>query len=196
MCLGSNVTVEVKGVSDTRLFDLLRRLWIRGHRREDLRVVPADWITGFPDLMQLLGEAKNRGLIEVYPTETEDRGYRIQELTLLPSTLEHLENDTRLVHRQLTAVDGTRIDLRSMVGQVLATPNMANLADACRIWLADLRYERPCARRKVRILLERAVGIRGTELAAYDPELKAEIMKALTDPCGSGKVRESERGDT
>ena len=172
--------VEVKNVSDTRLFDLLRRLWIRGHRREDLRVVPADWITGFPDLMQLLGEAKNRGLIEVYPTETEDRGYRIQELTLLPSTLEHLENEVKLVHRQMTAPDGEKIDLRTMVGRMICTASVANIADVCRCWLADMAYESsPKARRKARILLERTIGFRGEELAAHDPALKQRVMEAV-----------------
>jgi hypothetical protein len=67
-----------------------------------------------------------------------------------------------------------------MVGHVIATPYIENLADACRIWLADLKNERKAtARRKVRILLSRVIGIRGQELRGFDPALKARIMQAL-----------------
>jgi len=173
--------LEVKGVSDARLFGLLRRLWIHGHRREDVKVVPADWIQGFPDLMQLLEQGKSQGLIELYPTETEDRGYWIQDVTLLPSTLERLQSEPRSVHRQVT-VDGQKIDLRSMVGRMIYETCVENLADACRIWLFDLKNERKAtARRKVHILLSRTIGIRGKELATCAPELKAEIMTALSE---------------
>jgi lauroyl/myristoyl acyltransferase len=82
-------------------------------------------------------------------------------------------------HRTQVTVNGVELELRSIIGRMLYTTSPANLANACRLWLADLRLERPArVRRRVRINLERAIGVRGDDL---DPALRQQIMDALTE---------------
>jgi hypothetical protein len=144
-------------------------------------VLADDWPGRYPDLVKLL-TGLDRTLVDAFPNKSlcDERGEALAfTVKVLPRGLQLLKGQPRQVHRQV-AVDGQRIDLRTMVGHVIATPYIENLADACRIWLADLQKERKAtARRKVRILLSRAIGIRGQELQGFDPALKARIMQAL-----------------
>jgi hypothetical protein len=164
-------------LSDTRSHELLLRLYAYGKGREDISIVTAEWIKEYPDLMQLLEESKQHHEIMLFPHNTEG----CLNLTFEPLTLELLKNTPKSpAHRQVT-VEGHKVDVRSLVGAVLTTPNIANLADACRCWLADVDNEdKASVQRKVRINLQRAIGMRGAELASYDPLLKVEIMKVLT----------------
>jgi len=154
-------------------------------------VLKDDWPERYDEFTRLLPHL-DRSLIEAFPNNAtfDDEGRPVAfTIRVLPRFIQIYKDYPQKAHRQVT-VDGEKIDLRTMVGRVIATPNIANLADACRIWLADLKYERPKARCKVRILLERTIGIRGAELAAYDPHLKAEIMETLTAPAQFPCLRE------
>jgi hypothetical protein len=164
-------------LSDTPSHKLLRRLFAYGKGREDMSFTTADWIKEFPDLQRLLEECQKNHEIRLYPSAIGTEG--VQDLTFDPSTLALLKNTPKSPpHRQVT-VDGQHIDVRSLVAAVLTTPHIENFADACRIWLAELGWETPRAVCKIRINLHRAIGMRGAELAAFDPVLKAEIVKAL-----------------
>jgi hypothetical protein len=199
----SNTRLEAKGVSDeARVLQFLREVKEANPLSVNVEVHTPEWIRDYPDIEQLIAYASDQGLVDAIPNKTtgqdeEGRSY-FWSLSLRPKLVKILKAEPRAVHRQVT-VDEQKIDLRTMVGHVLATPNIQNLADACRIWLADLENEgKATARRKVRILLSRAIGIRGQELAEYAPHLKEQIMEALL--CESGErgkwvtERESERG--
>jgi len=180
----------VEKVSGDRVLQFLRELREANPVSVKVDVHTPEWIHDYPDVEHLMACANEQGLIDAFPKgeagqDEQGRSY-FWEVTLRPKLVQILKS--RKVHRQVT-VDGQVTDLRTMVGRMLFTTEIANLADACRIWLADLKNERKAtARRKVRILLSRAVGIRGQELAGYDPALKARVMEAL---CESQEGKES-----
>jgi len=199
LCSMDSIIVESEKPSDLPAW--LIEVWQFYGGKVTFDVLADDWPGRYPDLVHLL-TGLDSSLVDAFPNNSlcdEDGQPLAFTVKVLPRGLQLLKSQTRQVHRQVT-VSGQKIDLRTMVGHVLATPDIENLADACRLWLTDLKYERPTARNKVRILLERAIGIRGTELAAYNPQLKAEIMGALASPIafrrkpeGSKWVSERER---
>lgn len=194
-----SLTVEVKGISDqppdARILQFLRDVKEAHPGRSEMTLHAVDWIHDYPDIEQLLAAASEQGLIDAWPQrangqDSEGRWY-FWDVTLNARLIRVLKARPCEVHRQIT-VNGEKIDIRSIVGKMLFTTSVANLSDACRIWLADLKNERKAtARRKVRILLSRAVGIRGEELEAYDPQLKARVMQTLSE-CKVGYERERE----
>jgi len=175
---------EVSGQPlDARILPLLRDIMEAYRGRSEIMIQTAEWIRDYPDIERLLKAATEQGLIDAWPKREEGQDQRehwnFWDIALRPKLVRILKAEPRIVRRQVS-VDGQALDLRTMVGRMLFTTSVENLADACRIWLADLKNERKAAaRRKVRILLERAIGIRGQELANYAPHLKAEIMETL-----------------
>jgi len=172
----------------------LRPIWDYYRHQVEFEMRCGDW-PNYTDLINLC--KANPNLVEVYPNNqvTDENGQpAINSVRIKALGLRLLKEAPRQVHRQVT-VDGEKIDVRSIVGKMLFTTAVPNLADACRIWLSDLTNERKAtARRKVRILLSRAIGIRGEELAEHDPLLKAKIMLALALPTESESgIRERAR---
>jgi hypothetical protein len=208
-----NVSVQAKGISApsqrSKAAEFLFTLWHDQGRVKEFRVLLTDYLERFPDFRELIEASKREGLCEAWPTaECEmDRWNlpakdaplkELYNIRLTPHGLlcmTEIAKELRPVHRQAT-IDGEKVDLRSGVALMIATAEIANLADTARLWLACVKNEQgDRGRSKPRINLERVIGWRGHELAAYDPELKAEIMTLLTSPCSfSRKRRERESG--
>jgi hypothetical protein len=114
----------------------------RGRGRE-FPISPCEWAQECPALLQILQEAERQQRIDLIPDQgagkDEGGNWLMWTVRLRPGTVQILHQ--RRVHRQVT-VDGEKIDLRSIVGRMLFTASIANLADACRLWLADLKNER------------------------------------------------------
>ena len=192
-----SVIVEAQKVSDIPSW--LVRMWTHHGKGREIVVDMGLWVPEYPDLLQLIEKYPG---VDAYPHRDcllpDGVTPAACDITIKPTTLEALRalptsKPGPKTNRTQATVNGFGIDLRSTVGLMLYTTSPANLADACKLWLADLRLERKAtARRKVRILLERAVGIRGEDL---DPILKREIMEALTTgEWRMSELRERERG--
>jgi hypothetical protein len=185
----NTVTVEPKGVSipsgDPPAW--LVRIWNHHGKAKEIVVDMGVWLPEYPDLLRLI---ENYPGVDAYPHKEcllpDGVTPAACEIMIKPRTLEALRalaaaRSGPKTHGRQVTINRYRIDLRTITGVMLVTTSVANLADACRLWLADLKSERKAtARRKVRILLERAVGIRGEEIAAYDPILKRQILDALS----------------
>ena len=184
VCLESNVIAATEKPSDEAV-DCLRAISTFFGNKVEFVMSRSDWIPRYPKLDQLLADAERGRLIDLIPYdkagEDEAGNCLMWTVRVLPGAVEILK-EPRKVHRQVT-IDDQKIDLRTMVGRMICTSSIVNLADTCRLWLADLALETdPKARRKARILLERTIGFRGQDLAGYDPTLKQEVMDRLTAP--------------
>lgn len=181
MRMESNV-IGVKGISEQPPAWLVR-IWTHHGKAREIVVDMSLWLPEYPDLLRLV---ENYPGIDAYPHKdcllSDGVTPAACEITLKPRTLEALRALPTVkpgpkTHNRQATVNGFRMDLRSMVSLMIYTTSPANLADACKLWLADLRLERKATvRRKVRILLERAVGVRGEDM---DPALKRQIMESL-----------------
>jgi hypothetical protein len=185
-----------------RLPDLLGEIWSFYGRKTVFTLLMDDWISKDPNLAGML-ITLDPSLVEVFPNNRvcgSDGQPRAFTMKILPACLQQLQalstsKPGPKTHFRQATVNGIALDLRSLVSRMIYETAIENLADACRIWLADLKNERKAtAVRKVHILLSRTIGVRGLELAEYDPLLKREIMEALAGEGGMWELRESERG--
>jgi len=200
-----------KGTSEAALF--LFKLWHAQGRVKEFEVWLNEYLERFPDFRELIEASKREQLCEAWPnvvyemdrwglpakdvSPRECYGIRVTPHGLL--CMKQLAREPRLVHRQ-AMIEGEKVDLRSAVALMITTGRIANLADTARLWLACVKNERhTSAQNKTRINLERIIGWRGDDLAAYDPALKAEIMAFLASPASfsrNARERESGKGES
>jgi len=212
-CLENSVTVEAKDISApsqwSKAARFLFKLWSDRGKVEEFTVSLNAFLDRFPDFRELIEACVREDLCEAWPSvECEIDRWHLPAKDALPKEsynirltprgllcMKEIAKELRPVYRQAT-IDGEKVDLRSGVALMIATAEIANLADIARLWLACVKNEQgDRGRSKPRINLERVIGWRGHELAAYNPELKAEIMTLLTSPCSfSRKRRERESG--
>jgi hypothetical protein len=212
-----NVSIQAKGISApsqrSKAAEFLFTLWHDGGRVREFRVLLTDYLERFPDFRELIEGSKREGLCEAWPSaECEIDRWNLPakdaqlkefyNIRLTPPGLlcmKEIAKELTPVHRQAT-IDGEKVDLRSGVALMIATAEIANLADTARLWVACVKNgQGDRGRSKPRINLERVIGWRGHELAAYDPELKAEIMTLLASPCSflrRRRGRESGKGES
>jgi hypothetical protein len=218
-CLDNSVTVEAKDILApsqwSKAARFLFKLWWDRGKVGEFTVSLTAFLDRFPDFRELIEACVREDLCEAWPSvECEIDRWHLPAKDALPKEsynirltprgllcMKEMTKEDKPVHRQVT-IEGEKVDLRSAVALLIITGRIANVADTARLWLACVRNERHVsARNKTRINLERVIGWRGDDLAAYDPELKAEIMSFLTSPgsfsrTARGRERESGKGES
>jgi hypothetical protein len=212
-----NVATQVKDVSIpsdwSKAARFLFTLWHDKGRVEEFTVWLNEHLEKFPDFRELMETCVREELCEAWPNKIsiidrwglpskDEPSRESYSVRLTPHGLfcmREIAKEHRPVHRQAT-IDGEKVDLRSGIALMIETAEIGNLADTARLWLACVKNTRgDRGRSKPRINLERVIGWRGDDLAAYDPELKAEIMSFLASPGSfsrNRRERESGKGES
>jgi len=123
VCLGSNVTVEAKGVSDeARVLSFLREIKDAHPGKFEFMIQSAEWIHDHPDIERLLSSASEQGLIDAFPRrdlgQNEREEWYYWDITLRPKLIKVLKAEPRekpgpKTHATQTSLNGKAYDTRN-----------------------------------------------------------------------------------
>jgi hypothetical protein len=163
-----------------RSFGLMLEAWKYYGKQATFDLARGDWITAYPDLVELLEESKQFGA-EVYPNKScldPEDGNPLVFFIKLPVNLQQQfeQRNQKIVRRQIT-IDGKEVDLRNGRNHMLLTCKLENLQSLLPHWVNMLLHEPDSkTKRSIEMNLERLIAYRGHELP---PDVKQSILDAL-----------------
>jgi len=164
--------------------DWLRMVWQHYGQKTCFELTVAKWISGCPNLMELIEIDKRKHRINAFPCkqygDLDSEGTpNVVSVEILPATLTEFKSEVQRGLGRQTTVDGKSYDLRNGTNQNIWTARTKDLAATCECWIRNLSDPYPRKRNASERCLQTAISLRGEDLETDFPDLYQQIRQIM-----------------